>query len=127
MDTNDLRTYSSPDALLAALGDHGDELRHAGTEHHPAARESVRTMSHRGHEIVVRTSYSITVDGRPFEVQPSVNNAGLVHYHGLPTRNFPSVMDLVTTAIDTFPDDFAGDDTSPAPDEGPHHGGETQP
>jgi hypothetical protein len=83
-------------------------------------------MRHRGHEIEVRTSYSITVDGRPFEVQPSVNNAGLVHYHGLPTRNFPSVMDLVTTAIDTFPDDFA-DDTSPAPHDGPHHGVETQP
>ncbi len=127
MDTDELRAYTSPDALLAALREHGDELGHAGTEHHPAARESVRTLTHRGHEIVVRTSYSITVDGRPFDVQPSVNNAGLVHYHGLPTRNFPSVMDLVTSAIDTFPDDFSGDGTAPTPPDGPHHGVETQP
>ncbi len=127
MDTDELRAYTSPDALLAALREHGDELGHAGTEHHPAARESVRTLTHRGHEIVVRTSYSITVDGRPFDVQPSVNNAGLVHYHGLPTRNFPSVMELVTSAIDTFPDDFSGDGTAPTPPDGPHHGVETQP
>jgi hypothetical protein len=120
MDISELRQYASPEALRAALTARGDQLRQAGHAHHPD-QASVRTTRHRGHEIVVRTSYSITVDGQPFHVQPSVNNAGLVHYHGLPTQSFPSVLDLVKSAIDTYWDDFATDGTSSAPHHAPEH------
>lgn len=82
----------------------------------------VRTAQHAGHEVVVRTSYEITVDGVPFDVHLSVGNNGRVHYHGLPTRDFGSVIDLVAKAIDRFGDEFAATDpTGPAqPD--PHGG-----
>ena len=129
MNLSELRDHADPRAVLAALSERADELRQAGHVHSPSAHDSVRTATHRGHEIVVRTSYTITVDGRPFDVQPSVNNAGLVHYHGLPTRNFPSVIDLVTSAIDAFPDDFgdAALDQAPPHGSGSHHPGEIHP
>lgn len=93
MNISEVREYARPEALHAALTARSDELRQAAHMHHPAHQESVRTTTHRGHEIVVRTRYSITVDGRPFDVRPSATNAGLVHYHGLPTQSFESVMD----------------------------------
>lgn len=126
MDITELSAYSSPDRLRTALNAQREELRRAGHEHHPSAKESLRRTTYRGHEIVVRTSYSITVDGQPFDVQPSVNNAGLVHYHGLPTQRFASVLDLVRTAIDSFPQDFVGDGPQPAAPHSPHHSKKTQ-
>ncbi len=116
----DLTAAVAPDAVRAALRVHGDELATASRPHHPSALSSVREASHRGHEIVVRTTYSITVDGRPFEAHVTVDNAGRVHYHGMPTRDFASVVDLVTKAIDAFPDDFSP--ASPAPPDPGHAG-----
>ncbi len=126
MDRSAWVAAGQPQSVLASLADRAEELRLTGHAHEHLAQKSVRTVSHRGHEIVIRTRYEITVDGRPFNIQASVNNAGLVHYHGLPTRNFPSAVDLVKDAIDNFPNDFPLDGTQPAarPDhhhDGPHH------
>lgn len=65
----------------------------------------------------MRTSYAITVDGRPFNVHVVVDNDGRVFDHGMPTRDFPSVIELVEKAIDQFPDDFgaAADPGDPGP------------
>lgn len=92
--------------MRAALRDYADDLSHAADSHHGAEMADVRTAQHAGHEIVVRTSYEVTVDGVPFNVHLSVANNGRVHYHGLPTRDFPSVIDLVAKAIDSFGDDL---------------------
>ena len=102
----DLTAAASPDAVRAALVAHADELALASRPHHTSALASVREAFHRGHQIVVRTTYVITVDERPFEAHVTVDNAGRVYYHGLPTRDFASVIDLVAKAIDAFPDDF---------------------
>ena len=115
MDRSDWVAAAQPEAAAAALAEYADDLRDVGRAHrHEAAEGSVRTASYRGHDIVIRTSYEITVDGRPFEVEATVNNAGLVHYHGLPTRNFASAVDLVKDAIDNFPDDFPPATAEPA-------------
>jgi hypothetical protein len=87
---------------------------------HPASGVgSVRTASYKGHEIVIETTYAITVDGTPFEAPLIVDNGGRVYYHGLPTRDFPSAVDLVENAIDHFPSDFPAGEAPP--DEHPHH------
>lgn len=111
MDRPDLRAVARPEAIAAAVVAHVDEGTTEKFSHgagHGAV--SVRTAEHRGHEIVIRTSYEIVVDGRPFDPHVVIDNAGRVHYHGLPTRDFASMVDLVQKAIDAFPDDFADPD-----------------
>lgn len=119
----ELAAASQPDALRAALAANAEELRHAAEEHHGGELSSTRRASHQGHEIVVRTTYEITVDGQPFDVHLTVDNSGRVHYHGLPTRDFASVIGLVEKAIDVFGDEFGpgtpDQPVDPGPD--PHH------
>ena len=105
-DAPDISDAAAPDAMRAALAARADELTTAGHSHHTGAVADVREAEYRGHRIEVRTTYAITVDGRPFDVHVVVDNEGRVFYHGLPTRDFPSVITLVEKAIDTFPDDF---------------------
>ncbi len=73
----------------------------------------------------MRTTYEITVDSAPFDVHLTVDNGGRVHYHGLPTRDFASVIGLVEKAIDVFPDDFANrPEAVPHPHDAGHEHGE---
>ena len=125
MDADLLRRSAQPEELRAALRTYSDELSHAANPHSGSHDlVDVRVAEHAGHEIVVRTHYEIAVDGQPFDVHLSVTNNGRVHYHGLPTRDFPSVIDLVEKVIDTFGDEFE-DPPSKDGDEpdhpGPHH------
>jgi hypothetical protein len=106
MDPSTLAAAMQPDALRATLDTYADDLRTAGEPHHHGDMATVRRAAHAGHEIVIETTYKITVDGEPFDVQLSVSNGGRVHYHGLPTQDFESAVDLVKRAIDQFPDDF---------------------
>lgn len=117
----DWKAASQAEAIRRALRQHAADLQHAGDAHAHGADESVRTATHHGHHIEIRTGYRITVDGRPFAISAAVNNGGRVHYHGLPTRDYASTVDLVKDAIDTFPDDF-GDSTPLAE---PPHGDQT--
>lgn len=120
MDYPDLVAASQPEALRAALAAHTEELRNAAHEHHGGELVSVRQTTYKGHEIVVRTTYDITVDGEPFNVHLTIDNDGRVHYHGLPTRDFPSVIGLVEKAIDVFGDEFGpGSSGEPADPEPP--------
>ncbi|MEO5680336.1 MAG: hypothetical protein ABIS47_11780 [Acidimicrobiales bacterium] len=114
MDHADLVAASQPDELRATLAQKAEELAGAASHHHAGSLVSTRTASHQGHDIVIKTTYEITVDGLPFDVAMIVDNAGRVHYHGLPTRDFSSAIDLVKKAIDFFPGDFA----RPAPPAG---------
>lgn len=117
----ELAAASQPDALRAALAANAEELRHAAAEHHGGELTSTRRASYQGHEIVVRTTYEITVDGQPFDVHLTVDNSGRVHYHGLPTRDFPSVIGLVEKAIDVFGDEFSPDPPDQPIEPEPHH------
>ena len=120
MDPLDISAAAKPEEIAAAVvanvdEESVDEFQH-GAGH---GGVSVRTVVHKGHEIVIHTQYEILVDGEPFDPHVVVDNAGRVHYHGLPTRDFPSLVDLVAKAIDTFPDDF------PAPTHDPGQTGGT--
>jgi hypothetical protein len=96
------------------------EVEEAGGHSHGAAgghghpMESVRTATHLGHEIVIKTCYEITVDGKPLATPLSVGNDGTLHTHALPEYGFSSAVDLVKTIVEIFPDEF--------PDVEPGHG-----
>ncbi len=105
-DDADLKSAAAPEAMRTALAARADEISMAAHRHQTAAVADIREAEYRGHRIEVRTSYAITVDGRPFDIHVVVDNEGRVFYHGLPTRDFPSVTALVQKAIDQFPDDF---------------------
>ncbi len=125
MESSDLAAAARVGEVLDGLAQH-PEVRRAGEVHQHVGAESVRVAVVAGHVVRIRTIYEITVDGRPFPIEASVDNAGRVHYHGLPTRSFPSAVELVADAIENFPDDFAVDPGEPPPDPPPGtdpHGG----
>jgi len=76
-------------------------------EGHMRRLETVREDEYRGHQIVIRTSYEITVDGRAVMGHLGVTNDGRVHYHAIPNLSFPSAVAMVRKLIDAFPEDFA--------------------
>lgn len=119
MKRSELRSALTPEAIKATIDAQPDDV--VTVEHHDHSMGSERTVTYKGHEIVVRTTYAITVDGQPFEAAINVDNGGRVHYHGLPTRDFSSVIALVKKAIDVFPSDFADHPDHPPADHGHMH------
>lgn len=103
---DELRAAATTEALTGYLrqADPRPQELHA----HGRGLESVRRDTYRGHDIVVRTTYSIEVDGTPLGGHLEVANNGLVHHHAVPNYVFASAIDLVKQLIDTFPDDFDG-------------------
>ena len=78
----------------------------AGMREDMAGMASVREADHNGHHIVVKTTYTITIDGKRFKGMLGVTNGGAVHYHGMPNVGFASAIDLVKAVIDQFPGEF---------------------
>lgn len=76
--------------------------------HAHGGMDEVREADYKGHHIVIQTTYTITVDGKPFDAALGVSNDGSVHYHGMPNVGFDSAIDLVKAVIDTFPGEFTG-------------------
>jgi len=74
--------------------------------HHEGGQEIVREDDYKGHHVVVRTKYNITVDGKEVTGHIMLTNAGQVQYHGLPNYSFDSTVGLVRALIDNFPEDF---------------------
>jgi hypothetical protein len=74
--------------------------------HHEGGQEIVRQDDYKGHHIVVRTVYHITIDGQEVTGHIMLTNDGQVQYHGLPNRSFDSTVQLARTLIDNFPEDF---------------------
>jgi len=74
--------------------------------HRGGAQEIVREDDYKGHHIVVRTTYNITVDGQPVTGHIMLTNGGEVQYHGLPNYSFDSAVELARALIDNFPADF---------------------
>ena len=127
MEHSDWVAAAEPDAIRASLQANSGLIAHAGHAHGTGGIVSLRTAAYKGHQIMVNTTYEITVDGLPFDVHLTVDNGGRVFYHGLPTRDFPSVIGLVEKAIDVFPADFpapAGGQGEPDADHHEHGGGQ---
>jgi len=47
--------------------------------HHHAEGPSIREAHHKGHHIVIATTYEVRIDGKVFEGNLSVANSGEVH------------------------------------------------
>lgn len=118
MDNEVSAGWADPSAIPDAVRENVRLFREDhGRHEHPV--EVVRSATYHGHRIVVRTRYSVEVDGRPLGGHLAVTDDGSVHYHTLPDYSFGSALDLGKQVIDSFPDDFnapADDDTPP-----PHH------
>ena len=123
VDYSDFVGAAQPEEIRKALAANAEQIASAGHAHGSGDLSSMRYASYKGHQIAVRTTYEITVDGRPFAIHVTVDNSGRVHYHGLPTRDFPSLIGLVQKAIDMFPEDFREPVSKPDPDDGSHHHG----
>ncbi len=82
---------------------------------------SLREDHHKGHHIVIKTTYEVTIDGKKFAPPLGVSNAGIVEYHGMPNIGFPSAVDLIKCIIDQFPADFARRTREPQPVAHDHH------
>src|SRR5258708_39268947 len=63
--------------------------------HHKGGQEIVREDDYKGHHVVVRTKYTITVDGQEVTGHIMLTNTGQVQYHGLPNHSFDSTLGLV--------------------------------
>lgn len=73
-----------------------------GGHHEPGVTRTVRTATHRGHEIKIETTYRVTIDGEPLKGMLEVLDDGRVHYHGLPQYALPSAMDMLRLVINHF-------------------------
>lgn len=68
----------------------------------------VESEEYNGHQIVIRTTYHIEVDGTPLMGHLSVDSNGHVESHALPNYEFTTPMSFVKKLIDEFPQDFTG-------------------
>ncbi|MGH3982594.1 MAG: hypothetical protein ACREX8_12810 [Gammaproteobacteria bacterium] len=84
--------------LPEASDSHGEH----GGHQQPGVTQSVRTVTHRGREIRIETTYKVTIDGEPLKGMLEVLGDGRVHYHGLPQYALPSAVDMVRRVIDYF-------------------------
>jgi hypothetical protein len=73
---------------------------------HDKPFESVREFEYNGHQITIRTSYDIRVDGKKLGGHIYVDNFGRVSTHALPAYSFGSTVDLIKKLIDMFGDNF---------------------
>ncbi len=125
-DDDDLGLSGDPESVIESIGREKAGLGES-VHHGPGAIETVRESTYRGHHIVVRTSYEISIDGQPVEGHLGVSNDGQVHYHAIPNLGFASAVELVEKLIDAFPDDFedVGDGEPPGDgdDSGDPHAG----
>lgn len=97
-----------------------DVTRGIPPAHH--SHESVRRLTHEGHDIEVHTSYKIVIDGREFPDTIAVMDDGSVRYHGLPQYATNSALELAVRIVDELleeePPPIDGCDETPAE----HHG-----
>ncbi|KUM69906.1 hypothetical protein J7F01_36090 [Streptomyces sp. ISL-22] len=102
-----------PTELTAAaaperLGEYLAGLAPPHTHHDHGPAKTVRTTEFEGHRIVVTTTYEVTVDGKPLNVQLHVDDDGTLSCHGLPSYQFASALDSIRALIANFPEDFEG-------------------
>ena len=103
MKAQEIKQAATPERLAEYLAG-----RPKAMHHHDGPVATVREADHKGHHIVIRTTYQFEVDGRPLDLPMGVDNDGHVHCHSLPNYQFQSAIDMIKQLIDTFPRDFSG-------------------
>jgi len=74
--------------------------------HGKGVQEIIRQDDYKGHHVMVKTRYEITIDGQVVTGHIMLTNLGQVQYHGLPNHSFDSAVELARALIDNFPEDF---------------------
>ena len=74
--------------------------------HGKGGQEITRQDDYKGHHILVKTRYEMTIDGQAVTGHIMLSNLGQVQYHGLPNHSFDSAVELARALIDNFPEDF---------------------
>ena len=75
--------------------------------HGKGGQEVIRQDDYKGHHILVKTRYEMTIDGQVVTGHIMLTNLGQVQYHRLPNHSFDSAVELARALIDNFPEDFA--------------------
>ena len=84
------------------LGGHADpRLKEGGLT-------SIRTAEHNGHQILIKTTYEIEIDGVPFEGHASVDAEGRIHCHAIPYETYSSAVGFTKNLLDLYPESFPG-------------------
>jgi len=100
MKRKDAAVYGQSQPLLKSVA------RLPKLDHRKMHDKSVRTFSHKGHEISISTIYQIKIDRRVVHLPLLVSQDGRVQSHAIPNYSLPSAVDVVKTIIDLFPEDF---------------------
>ncbi len=85
---------------------------------------SVRQFHYAGHEVMIRTSYEIEVDGTPVQLHAIVDDEGQLRCHTTPYETYSTATELVKELIFRFPDSFedlGGGDAEYGDTGGGHH------
>lgn len=78
---------------------------HGGHNHEGPV--SLRRFEYKSHEVVIRTQYTITVDGQTVNAHISVDNKGRLNTHALPNYSFNSAVGMMKALIDCLPSSFS--------------------
>lgn len=104
MDIKKLAQAAEPEKLAKYVA--GVTPAHGHDHGNDGSVETLREDEYQRHNIVVRTTYKIEVDGKVLRVPLALGNDGQLHCHSLPNYQFASAIDMVKRLIDSFPDDF---------------------
>jgi hypothetical protein len=77
---------------------------HAGG--HAVVISGVRTTECGGHNIQIKTSYEIAVDGVPFAGHVELDNSGRLHTHACPYHEFASATEMMRHIVEAYPESF---------------------
>lgn len=124
-DVSDLKGVDPKSKMSVQPGWIGKELpdyvAHDAMHH---SLSSVRQFHYAGHEVKIRTSYEIEIDGQPVQLHAIVDNEGKLRCHTTPYETYSSAAKLVKELICRFPESFAhlGDKGEEPDTGGGHHG-----
>ncbi len=67
---------------------------------------ATRTAQYKGHDIEIKTTYEIRIDGELFPGHVMVDDEGHLHCHSIPYATYGSAVDFVKSLIDIYPDTY---------------------
>jgi hypothetical protein len=81
-------------------------------QNHDHPLTSTRSLSHKGHQIEIVTTYEITIDGKKLSTHAMVDNEGKLWCHAIPYISFSSATEMVRSIIDYYVDVIGMEDAS---------------
>lgn len=73
-------------------------------QNHDHPLTSTRTLSYKGHQVEIVTTYEITIDGKKLSTHAAVDKEGKLICHAIPYVSFSSATEMVRSIIDYYSD-----------------------